>query len=39
MVDEGQLTSSEKTELLASLDANIKVLEEEKAIATTDHIG
>ena len=36
MVDEGQLTSSEKTELLASLDANIKTVEEEKAIATTE---
>ena len=36
MVDEGKLTASEKTELLASLDANIKTVEDEKAVATTE---
>ena len=36
MVDEGKLTASEKEELLLSLDANIKTINEEQAIATKE---
>ncbi len=36
MVDEGQLTASEKEELLLSLDANVKTIVEEQATATQE---
>ena len=36
MVDEGKLTASEKEELLASLDANLKAIDEEKAAAAKE---
>ena len=36
MVDEGKLTASEKEELLSSLEANVKVIDEEKAAAAKE---